>query len=79
MLISKPLKKFHKNSHIKNYKLSKSLYPNVHVRTFTYLIVLLVGFGRATRPCAARTRFFRIINTDPANAAPLLLFHLPKN
>jgi hypothetical protein len=37
MLISKPLKKLNKNSHIKSYKLSKSLYPDVHVRTFTLL------------------------------------------
>jgi hypothetical protein len=26
---------------------------------------IFIGFGRATHPCAARTRLFRVINTLP--------------
>ena len=37
-----------------------------------YLLVRMVGFGRATRPCIARTCLFRLINKQNGIAASLL-------
>ncbi len=43
-----------------------------HAVFFGSAIILLVGFGRAKRPCAARTRLFRLTKTGPWPPAPLI-------